>query len=37
VRENLDFQGRIYGLPAERMRERRDAVTALTGFGDRMD
>ena len=37
VRENLDFQGRIYGLRATRLQERREAVVALTGLGDRMD
>ncbi|PQO41459.1 ABC transporter permease [Blastopirellula marina] len=37
VRENLDFYGRIYGLPDKRLVERRKAVLDLTGLGDRID
>lgn len=32
VEENLQFYGRIYGLPAPRLRERIRAVLALTGL-----
>ncbi|MEZ5967041.1 MAG: ABC transporter permease [Planctomycetota bacterium] len=37
VRENLDFQARIYGLDHERTRVRRQTVVALTGLDDRLD
>jgi ABC transporter DrrB family efflux protein len=37
VAENLDFYGRIYGLDAERLRQRTTDVLALTGLGDRLD
>ncbi|TWT33343.1 ABC transporter permease [Blastopirellula retiformator] len=37
VRENLDFYGRIYGLPDLRLTERRQAVLDLTGLEDRID
>ena len=31
--ENLRFYGRIYGLPAERLRRRTDEIVELNGFG----
>jgi ABC transporter DrrB family efflux protein len=34
VRENLDFYGRIYGLDAQRLRARSDAVLDLTSLGN---
>jgi len=37
VRENLDFYGRVYGLPRERLVERREAVLRLTSLGSRVD
>ncbi|MAT69649.1 MAG: ABC transporter ATP-binding protein [Planctomycetaceae bacterium] len=36
VEENLDFYGRIYGLPPARLRERKTAVLELTGLSDRI-
>jgi len=35
--ENLRFYGRIYGLSAAKLREREDAVMALTGIGEFRD
>lgn len=32
VEENLRFYGRIYGLPAERLRQRTDEIVAMNGF-----
>jgi ABC transporter DrrB family efflux protein len=37
VRENLEFYGRIYGLAADRQRERAAAVLELTALGDRLE
>jgi len=37
VRENLEFYGRIYGLPEARLRQRTEAVLELTSLGDRLD
>ncbi|MBS0203594.1 MAG: ABC transporter ATP-binding protein/permease [Planctomycetes bacterium] len=37
VRENIEFYGRIYGLGAERLKERSHAVQELTGISDRLD
>ncbi len=37
VVENLHFYGRIYGLSAERLGERTQAVLDLTSLGDRVD
>jgi len=37
VRENIDFYGRIYGLPTERLEQRRDDVLELTSLHDRID
>jgi len=37
VRENLNFYGRVYGLPRERLVERREAVLRLTSLGSRVD
>ncbi|MBN2022741.1 MAG: ABC transporter ATP-binding protein/permease [Pirellulales bacterium] len=36
VRENLDFYGRIYNLPRQRLIDRRDAVLDLTSLGGRV-
>jgi ABC transporter DrrB family efflux protein len=36
VRENIDFYGRIYGLSARRLSQRREEVTQLTGIGNRL-
>jgi ribosome-dependent ATPase len=36
VRENLEFYGRIYQLPRERLAERMEAVLGLTALGDRL-
>jgi ABC-type multidrug transport system ATPase subunit/ABC-type multidrug transport system permease subunit len=35
VEENLNFYGSIYGLPRQRLLERRQAVLDLTSLGDR--
>lgn len=37
VRENIEFYGRIYGLSAERLAERSQAVRDLTGISNRLD
>ena len=37
VRENLEFYGRIYQLPPDRLAARFDDVVELTGIGDRLD
>ena len=37
VRENLEFYGRVYGLPHERLQRRIDDVLGLTSLGDRLD
>lgn len=37
VRENIEFYGRIYGLPPDRLRQRSLEVQQLTGIGDRLD
>ena len=37
VTENLDFYGRIYGLSAQRLRERRSTVVELTDLAPYMD
>ena len=37
VAENLDFYGRIYGLSAQRLRERRNTVVELTDMAPYMD
>lgn len=37
VRENLEFFGRVYRLPAKRLRERFDTVVALTHIGPYVD
>lgn len=36
VLENIEFYARIYGLTNVRLRERRDAVLAMTSIGDRL-
>ena len=37
VRENLEFFGRVYRLPRQRLRERFEAVVALTHLGPYVD
>ena len=37
VAENLDFYGRIYGLSAQRLKERRNAVTEMADLAPYMD
>lgn len=37
VQENLDFYGRIYGLPADRLQARSAAVLELTSLEDRIE
>lgn len=37
VQENIEFYGRIYGLSADRLKERSQAVQDLTGISDRLD
>jgi len=37
VRENLEFYGRIYGLPPQRLRDRSRDVLQLTGLTDQLD
>ncbi|MBI1901236.1 MAG: ABC transporter ATP-binding protein/permease [Planctomycetia bacterium] len=37
VRENLEFYGRVYRLGDARLRERMQAVLALTGLSDRLE
>jgi ABC-type multidrug transport system ATPase subunit len=37
VRENLEFFGRVYGLSRQRLRERLEAVVALTHIGPYID
>ncbi len=36
VQENIEFYGRIYGLDAVKLSERREAVLQLTGLSDRL-
>ncbi|MCG3137657.1 MAG: putative multidrug ABC transporter ATP-binding protein YbhF [Phycisphaerae bacterium] len=36
-RENLEFYGRVYGLPPQRYREREEAVVAWTGIAPYID
>ena len=37
VAENMQFYGRIYGLPPERMRQRKEAVIELNGLAPYLD
>jgi len=37
VRENIEFYGRIYGLTADRLEQRRQAVLELADLRDRLD
>jgi ABC transporter DrrB family efflux protein len=37
VRENIDFYGRIYGLSAEKLEERRAAVLEITNLEDQQE